>query len=244
MLRLSDALETETTLVLAGHERLIGLAERALSALGLGEDKCLLLFGLTGGRKLVGRARDDLIEIARAHDGRHVGTYMGGKWRDSRFLSPYLRNSLWEVGYAVDTLETALPWSAIPETVEQVKAVIRSGLQARGERVHAFSHLSHIYTHGASFYVTYLFRIPTDPARQDVTDHEEMLRRWRTLKDAASQAIVAAGGTISHQHGVGIDHLPYMVAEKGALGIKVLEDVQRTFDPRRLLNPGKLLSES
>ncbi len=235
MLRLSNAVETETTLILSGHERLVGLAERALGALGLGEDKCLLLFGVTGRSKQVGRARRDVVAIAKEHKGRHVGQYMGGKWRESRFLSPYLRNTLWEIGYAVDTLESALPWSAIPATVETIQAALRTGLEDLGERVHAFAHLSHIYSHGASFYVTYLFRIASDP--------DETLSRWQRLKEAASRAIVAAGGTISHQHGVGTDHLPYLPAEKGALGMKVLRTARQTFDPQGLMNPGKLLSD-
>jgi alkyldihydroxyacetonephosphate synthase len=233
MLRLSNAVETETTLILAGHERLVGLAERALRALGLGEEKCLLLFGVTGSRKLVKRARRDLVAIAKEYDGRHVGKYMGGKWRDSRFLSPYLRNTLWELGYAVDTLETALPWSAVPATVETIQAALRTGLQEIGERVHVFAHLSHIYSHGASFYVTYLLRVSPDP--------DEMLARWQRLKDAASRAIVAAGGTISHQHGVGTDHLPYLAAEKGELGMEALEAARQVFDPQGMMNPGKLL---
>lgn len=244
MLRLSDAVETATTLVLAGHERLVGLAERALRALGLGKDKCLLLFGVTGGRKLVRRARSDLIAIAKAHQGRHFGQYMGGKWRDSRFLAPYLRNTLWEAGYALDTLETALPWSAVVVTVAEIKAALRTGLQDVGERVHAFAHLSHIYPHGASFYVTYFFRIASDAGKRDASSPGETLRRWQVLKEAASQVIVAAGGTISHQHGVGTDHLPYLPAEKGQLGMAVLEKVRQTFDPQGLMNPGKLLGDS
>jgi alkyldihydroxyacetonephosphate synthase len=235
MLRLSNALETETTLILSGHERLVGLAERALRALGLGEGKCLFLFGVTGSPKMVRRARADVIAIAKEHEGRHVGQYMGGKWRESRFLSPYLRNTLWEMGYAVDTLETAVPWSSIPASVETVQTKLHTGLQDIGERVHAFAHLSHIYSHGASFYVTYLFRVASDP--------DDTLRRWQTLKGAASQAIVAAGGTISHQHGVGTDHLPYLVAEKGELGLKALSAVRQTFDPYKVMNPGKLLDD-
>jgi len=235
MLRLSNAVETETTLVLAGHERMVGLAERALGTLGLGEDKCLLLFGVTGRHKMVKRARKELVTLAREHGGRHVGQYMGGKWRESRFLSPYLRNSLWDLGYAVDTLETALSWSAIPRVVETIQSTLRAGLEEIGERVHVFAHLSHLYSYGASFYVTYLFRLAPDP--------DETLRRWQGLKDAASQVIVTAGGTISHQHGVGTDHLPYLPAEKGELGIKVLRAVRCTFDPQDMMNPGKLLSE-
>ena len=72
---------------------------------------------------------------------------------------------------------------------------LRRGLEADGERVHAFSHLSHVYPTGSSLYVTYLYRLSPDP--------DETLDRWRRLKTLASETIVAHGGTISHQHGVG-----------------------------------------
>jgi len=64
------------------------------------------------------------------------------------------------------------------------------------------------------------------------------------LKAAASRVILAHGGTISHQHGVGLDHAAYLAAEKGPLGMQTLESVIRLFDPDRMMNPGKLLSYS
>ena len=60
---------------------------------------------------------------------------------------------------------------------------------------------------------------------------------------AASDAIVAGGGTISHQHGVGRDHAPYLAAEKGDLGMAVLGDIARRFDPDGIMNPGVLIEE-
>ena len=60
---------------------------------------------------------------------------------------------------------------------------------------------------------------------------------------AASEAIVAGGGTISHQHGVGRDHAPYLRAEKGDLGMAVLGDIARRFDPNGIMNPGVLIEE-
>jgi alkyldihydroxyacetonephosphate synthase len=63
------------------------------------------------------------------------------------------------------------------------------------------------------------------------------------LKDAASRVILAHGGTISHQHGVGADHAPYLAAEKGPLGMQALEALLGTFDPDGMLNPGKLLEK-
>jgi alkyldihydroxyacetonephosphate synthase len=110
-----------------------------------------------------------------------------------------------------------------------------------GERVHVFSHLSHIYADGASIYVTYLFRLPQADSSQPGIDSDEALRRWRLLKGAASDVIVAAGGTISHQHGVGVDHASYLLAEKGKLGMTALRSLCRTFDPEGVMNPGKLV---
>ncbi|MEK7787354.1 MAG: FAD-linked oxidase C-terminal domain-containing protein, partial [Chloroflexota bacterium] len=62
-------------------------------------------------------------------------------------------------------------------------------------------------------------------------------------KSAASQVVVAHGGTISHQHGVGVDHAPYLAAEKGEVGIKLLKSAQQALDPAGLLNPGKLIAD-
>jgi alkyldihydroxyacetonephosphate synthase len=61
------------------------------------------------------------------------------------------------------------------------------------------------------------------------------------LKKAASEAIVAGGGTISHQHGVGLDHAPYLAAEKGRLGMEAIQALYRQFDPEEMLNPGKTI---
>jgi alkyldihydroxyacetonephosphate synthase len=235
MLRLSTATETQTTLALAGRERLIGGLERLLSLRGVGDDKCMLLLGFTGREALVKVARNEALGITARHGGVHVGQTFGKEWHKSRFRTPYLRNSLWELGYAIDTLETASDWSTVPSMIDAIDGALRSGLQEAGERVHAFSHLSHLYPYGSSIYTTYLYRIASDP--------EETLHRWEILKAAASEAIVSHGGTISHQHGVGTDHAPYMAAEKGALGMGALGDLCKRFDPEGLMNPGKMIQE-
>jgi alkyldihydroxyacetonephosphate synthase len=238
MLRLSDSRETDTSLVLTANERMIRLLNGLLRVRGLKDrdEKCMLFLGLTRARGLARRTRRIALEIVRGHGGVHVGRKMGSEWRKSRFKTPYLRNTLWDVGYAVDTLETALTWSDLGAAVEAVLRALRQGLDDRGERVLAFSHVSHVYATGASIYVTFLFRLAASA--------EETLSRWLKLKTAASQAIVAHGGTISHQHGVGLDHLPWMEAEKGRLGLDSLAALAKTFDPNGIMNPGKLIGGS
>jgi alkyldihydroxyacetonephosphate synthase len=233
MLRLSNAQETEVTLALSGKDQLVGLADRGLRLFKYDEDRALLIFGVTGDKALTLFARREATAIARQHAGFAVGTTIGHLWRKSRFLSPYLRNTLWEQGYALDTVETALPWSKVESTAVAIQEAIRSALQDFNERVLVFAHLSHVYVDGASIYTTYLWRRSPDP--------DQTLAQWQAMKDAASQVMVANGGTISHQHGVGIDHRPYLEAEKGTIGLQMLEAVRRQLDPDRLLNPGKLI---
>jgi len=233
MLRLSDAQETETTLALSGKDRLVAWADRGLRLLRYGSPRCLLVLGVTGSAVAARRALRDAQAIALRHGGLPTGTAIGRIWRKSRFRTPYLRNTLWERGYAIDTLETAIPWATALGTAESMKAALRGALDDPGEQVLVFAHLSHVYRDGASVYVTYLFRCAADP--------EETVARWRRLKAAASQVVVARGGTISHQHGVGIDHATYLPQEKGSLGIQALRQACRTFDPHGRMNPGKLL---
>ncbi|MDI7275921.1 MAG: FAD-binding oxidoreductase [Anaerolineae bacterium] len=233
MLRLSTPAETATTLALAGHERLIATLERLLAVRGVGAEKCMLILGFTGHRALTSVARHEALDMARDEGGVHVGRAFGTQWHRSRFRTPYLRNTLWEMGYAIDTLETATDWARIQRMVDAVERALRSGLEACGERVHVFSHLSHLYPYGSSIYTTYLFRVARDP--------DETLRRWQALKAAATRAIVDLGGTITHQHGVGIDHAAYLPAEKGALGTDALRDLCRRFDADGIMNPGKML---
>ncbi len=235
LLRLSTPTETRTTLALAGHERLIGMLETLLSVRGVGGEKCMLLAGFTGRSTVVRDTRHTVMDICHAGGGVSAGRRFGEQWIEGRFRTPYLRNTLWEAGYAVDTLETATNWDNVPRMVEVIEAALRPGLAEEGERVHVFTHLSHVYPQGASVYTTYLFRRAADP--------EATLRRWETLKGAASRAIVACGGTISHQHGVGRDHAPYLGAEKGALGLDALAAAIARFDPHGIMNPGVLLGD-
>ncbi|GAB4157007.1 MAG: FAD-binding oxidoreductase [Candidatus Promineifilaceae bacterium] len=238
MMRLSDAQETEVTLTLSGKEKLIGWADRGLNLLNYGESRCLLLYGVTGDSRLTAAALHRANSFIRQHGGLATGQTIGKMWEHSRFRNPYLRNTLWEHGYAIDTLETAVPWAKMPATAAAVKEAIVQAYAsvAPHEKVLVFAHLSHVYNDGASIYVTYLFRRDRDPA--------ELLRRWHQMKRQASEVIVAQQGTISHQHGVGMDHAPYLPTEKGKLGMTLLENTRRLFDPDGMMNPGKLLADA
>jgi alkyldihydroxyacetonephosphate synthase len=231
MVRLSDAQETITTLALAGRPGLVQAADRLLSLLGAGEGRCLMILGITADYGTFHRRRNDAMDVLRAYGGLPTGTWIGKQWHKSRFRSPYLRNTLWECGYALDTLETAVSWSRVQETRTTILKALEGAFARHNTTFLQFSHLSHVYADGASIYITYLYPRQEDP--------EETLALWKAAKQAASEAIATCQGTISHQHGVGVDHLPYLQAEKGTVGLRVLQAVSQALDPQGILNPSK-----
>jgi alkyldihydroxyacetonephosphate synthase len=131
----------------------------------------------------------------------------------------------------VDTFETALPWSRVEAGHDSIVRALRASLDAHAGSGLAIAHLSHSYPDGGCLYFTVLY--PIDAARD--------VDQWAAIKRDATEAVLAAGGTLSHHHGVGVDHAPWLVQEKGALGVEALRALKRSLDPAGVLNPGKLL---
>jgi alkyldihydroxyacetonephosphate synthase len=201
---------------------------------GVASGQCMLMLGVTGSLLETRRMRRDALTIAKRYRGVHVGKAIGQGWAKNRFRGPLLRNSLWQIGYAADTVETAVNWPQVTPLMRAIEQAAHDTLAKEQERVHAFTHLSHVYRQGCSIYSTFVFRSSGDP--------DGDLERWRRLKSCLSETIVAHGGTISHQHGVGVDHAPYLSAEKSALGMDLIRAMAREFDPEGMMNPGKLFA--
>ncbi len=236
LLRLSNGIETETNLTLAGHARLIGWLQRYLSWRGCGADKCMLMLGVSADTRT---ARHALIEARRLlaqHGAVYIGTAMGAKWAANRFKGPYLRNTLWDLGYSADTIETAVDWPQVKPLMLAMEQSARDVFATYGERVHAFTHLSHLYPQGSSIYSQFVWAT----AKGGFAPNFE---RWQKLKAAVAATIAAHGGTVSHQHGVGRDHAAHLADEKGPLGMATLAELCRHFDPNKIMNPGKLLQD-
>ena len=132
----------------------------------------------------------------------------------------------------VETLETAGSWSGLADLRAAVDGALRQSLTDRGTPPLVMCHVSHLYPSGASLYFTFL-------ARQE---EGAELEQWSAAKSAASEAIVKSGGTITHHHAVGRDHLPWMRDEVGDVGIGLLRAAKRELDPTGIMNPGKLVS--
>jgi alkyldihydroxyacetonephosphate synthase len=241
MLRLSDSEETGfyRTFGTIGKKRGIkdSFTDFYLRKRGFDATTCALIAGFEGDSEIVEASRNRFNAIASSFGAMEIGAGQGRRWRDGRFHGPYLRDPMMDRGLGVDTLETATSWSKIDTLYTAVRDALDKAMRETAPRPGAHGivlcHISHSYPDGASLYFTFFF--PRALGSE--------IAQWRAIKNAASDAIVANGGTISHHHGVGEDHLPWIAQEKGALGIEVLRAIKRTLDPKGILNPGKLIPE-
>lgn len=227
VVRLSDPEETGVSLRLAaGGAR--GAALRGYARARSGRGPCLLILGWEGDARRV-RARRAAARPALAGSIR-LGRSAGDRWRRGRFDGPYQRDALLDAGVLVETLETSALWSGLPG----VHAAVRQAIAGVLPGAVVMCHLSHLYPHGASLYFTVLAAAdPADPAAQ-----------WSRAKRAAGDTLVAAGATITHHHATGTDHLPWLGAEIGELGIAVLRSAKQVLDPQGICNPGKLIPDA
>ena len=162
-----------------------------------------------------------------------VGRKVGESWRKHRFEAPYLRDRLMDSGLLVETLETAATWTALPVVYDAVRQALGRSLGRDGRRPLVMSHVSHGYPTGASLYVTVLAD----------RDDDLPIQQWLAAKREATDALLAAGGTLTHHHAVGADHRPWLEREIGPLGVEVLRAVKQRLDPTGICNPGVLLPD-
>jgi alkyldihydroxyacetonephosphate synthase len=232
--RLSDEEETRLSLALASSGPLVERAGRAYLRVRGHERGCLAIAGWEGGAAEVGPRRARSRRVLRSFGGLLLGERPGRAWLRSRYSAPYLRDELLERGVLVETLETAVSWSGLERLHAAVGGALRQALSGRGTPPLVMCHVSHLYRSGASLYFTLL-------ARQE---EGAELRQWEAAKRAASEAIVAGGGTITHHHAIGHDHARWMRAEVGVLGLELLRAAKERLDPAGIMNPGKLLPPS
>jgi alkyldihydroxyacetonephosphate synthase len=231
--RLSDEHETRMSLALAGSDGVKGRLGRAYLQLRGYRGGCLAILGFEGAGEELACRRKRALALVRDGGGLVVGRSPGDAWLHGRFAAPYMRDELLTLGVMVETLETATQWSRLPRLHRSVGEAIAGALRASGTPGLVMCHISHVYETGASLYFTLIA-----PQREG-----DEIGQWRAVKQAAGDAIVAGGGTITHHHAVGRDHAPWMPAEVGAGGIAALRALKAELDPAGIMNPGKLLPE-
>ncbi|HKA04087.1 MAG TPA: FAD-binding oxidoreductase [Acidimicrobiales bacterium] len=134
-------------------------------------------------------------------------------------------DALTRKGYVVDTMEVSAPWARLPDLYDVTTAALRTVPDC----LVASAHLSHSYPDGACVYFTFAAH-----PRSDAVDGT-----YVALWDAGTRATLAAGGSLSHHHGVGLNRARF-VPEALGTAADVLVRLKAALDPSGILNPGKL----
>lgn len=175
------------------------------------------------------------LALCKDHRGEiaKVGRSGGGEsatWKQAFFDAPYLQSALLSVGVLSDTFETACTWTAFPELHARVTSAVQRALDEECGGGLVSCRFTHAYPDGPAPYYTFV-----GPLRVGGE-----LAQWTAVKRAASEALHAAGGTITHHHAVGRTHHPWYARERPALFGDALAAIKRTLDPNGVLNPGVL----
>ena len=235
--RVSDSRETGFSMATSkerhGMDAL--LAEKVLPGLMKSkgwklDEICLSFIGFEGAPSHVARQKKLVGAIVKKHGGMGVGTGPGVLYDQKKFDTPYLRDFLLDRGAAGDVSETAAPWSKLLPLYNGVVEAANRAYDEIGKKGWIMCHLSHSYHSGACLYFTFAF-----------VAGDDMLAEYDVVKSAIQQAFVDNGGTISHHHGVGVEHSPWLEQDISSEGVAVMRGLFSAVDPGENFNPGKVV---
>jgi alkyldihydroxyacetonephosphate synthase len=173
------------------------------------------------------------IELILDHGGRRHHDESGAlTWRTAFIRMPYMRELTVPLGVINDTFESAVTWDKFEEFHVAVSAATAEAIkEATGTAGTLSTRFTHVYPDGPAPY--YTFNASGTQGR--------LIEQWRHIKSRASDAVLAAGGTITHHHAVGRDHMPWYREQRPMLFGCALEAVKRALDPTGIFNPGVLI---
>ncbi len=211
--------------------RLYDAAETAhkFHGLDLQPEACVLVLVYEGLRELAETSAALGRRYCERAGGRDLGSAPAERWWQTRFDTSGMVLANSRSGAISDAIEVAALWQALPA----VYAAMTAAARQHGAQVHA--HISHVYPAGGGLYVI---------VKAEAVDDEAAVSLYRALVDDLLEACHAAGGSVSHHHGIGLGRAHWMAAEHGAAGLGVLRAIKAALDPRGILNPGKLIPDS
>lgn len=193
---------------------------------------CLLLTIFEGEKSYVSSQKKQFNQLARVHGAVALGAAPGREFEKTKYDFPYLRDYLMSYGFITDVSETATSWSNMIPLYEKVMSAIDSTVRETGAMPWIGCHVSHSYETGASLYFTFGFQETSD----------EPLVQYSRVKHAAQETFANNGGTCSHHHAVGYEHLPWVSTDHQHSGLALHEALKAHYDPNAIMNPGKVIA--
>jgi alkyldihydroxyacetonephosphate synthase len=214
--------------------RLLDHDEARLSGSGDGS-RSILVLGFESGDHELGPWIARALEIAAGHGGEVAGEEGGdpaAMWRASFLRGPHIRDAMAQLGLIHETFETAVTWDRFAEFHQAVLSAVGQVLRDVCGGGAMSCRFAYVYPDGPSPY--YSVYAPGRPGQE--------LEQWDAIKEAASEALLALGGTITHHHSVGRDHRPWYLREMPELFSAALRATKAELDPAAIMNPGVLLA--
>lgn len=193
-----------------------------------GQD-ALMILGFEGPLPVAERCRA-AVEIAQSHGGevQPQSAKGSGDWRDTFFQQPYLRDVLMNYAVLIDTFETAVPWSAVPAFYHKVRTATLNAVNEVAGTGGVTCRVTHAYPDGVALYFSFYA-----PGK-----HDGLVKQWLEIKAAASETVIANGGTMSHHHAMGRDHKFWARQEVPPSFCAAIRGAKQALDPDGLMNPG------
>lgn len=217
--------------------RLIDAREALINGVGNGS-KHLLIIGFESADHPVDTWLERALEIAADAGGLVQATKdkkpdqgQAGDWRNQFIRAPYMRDALIRLGLVAETFETAITWDRFEAfhrgVMEKTNAVVKE--VCGGALVTC--RFTHVYPDGPAPYYTVIA-----PGKRG-----DQVKQWDDIKAAVMETLIDLGGTITHHHAVGRDHMPGYERQRPELFGEVLRATKKTLDPGGMLNPGVLV---
>ena len=195
------------------------------------DEICLSFIGYEGSERHAKLQKKLVDKIVKKYNGMGVGKGPGILYDQKKFDTPYIRDFLLDRGAAGDVSESAAPWSKLQKLHDGAVDAAHDAFKKIGAQGVIISHLSHSYHSGACLYFTFGFKFGKDA-----------LGDYDIVKSAIQQSFIDNGGSISHHHGVGLEHAPWLEDDISASGIAVMQGLFDSVDPKGNFNPGKIVA--
>ncbi len=172
-------------------------------------------------------------KIVARHGGMGVGKGPGALYDQKKYDVPYIRDFLLDRGIPADVSETATPWSLMKQIHDNTVAAAQAAMDEAGVQGFIMCHLSHSYHSGACQYFTFAIN---DASEQNMETYDK-------VKRAIQQSFMDNGGTVSHHHGVGEEHSPWLDQDISPAGVFIQRKLFDGVDPGHNFNPGKIIHD-
>lgn len=240
MARVSDALETKY--IMANGKKGSKVSswvskgiQKLMRSKGWDLDNIAMSFvGFEGSANHVRYNKGLVGKIIKANNGLNVGAGPGKLYDQKKYDTPFLRDFMLDRGLVCDVSETTTPWSRAEEMHDKACKAFYDTMERIGKVGVVFCHLSHSYHSGACQYFTFAI---------NDSDPDTMLETYDAAKRAIQQSFVDFGGTVSHHHGVGEEHSPWMAQDISPAGVHIQRKLFEGVDPGGNFNPGKIIHD-